>query len=128
MADILQLRVHPDELDQLCLCQAVPRTDGQAGFTVRGPETIWPVASWGETPLQERINVRGWFPLLDEIADEFLIWRPNGGCFTVTAEGARYRVEEHHRPGVEFLQFELSRPVMVLKPNAGALSLTESAS
>ena len=115
MADILQLRVHPEELNQLRLCQAQPRSDGYAAFTFKGPETIWPLASWGEPAVSERINVRGWFPLLDEIADEFLIWRPAGGCVVVSHEGARYRLEEQQRPGVEFLQFELSRLLVVPK-------------
>ena len=113
MLDILQLRIHPEELDELRLCQVKPRGDCHAAFTVKGEKTIWPMAIWGEAPAEGRINVRGWLPLLDAIADEFLIWRPQGGCFVVSHEGARYRVDEHQRPGVEFLQFELSRPMVV---------------
>lgn len=113
MLDILELRIQPEELEQLRQCQALPRSDSQAAFTVKGAKTIWAGAYWANTAAEQRVNVRGWFPLLDKIADEFLIWRPQGGCFFLTHEGARYRLSEDHRPGVEFLLFELSRPVVV---------------
>jgi len=41
MLDILEFKVHPEELEQLRQCQAKPRVDCHAAFTVRGPETIW---------------------------------------------------------------------------------------
>jgi hypothetical protein len=113
MLDILQLRINPDELEQLRLCQIRLRGDCHAAFTVRGPGMIWPVASWDETPVAERMNVRGWFPLLDQIADEFLIWRPQGGCFFVSREGVTYRNEESDMAGVLFLQFEFNRLMAV---------------
>jgi hypothetical protein len=113
MLDILQVRISPDDLEQLRLCQIRPRGDCLAAFTVRGPGTIWPVASWDETPVEERVNVRGWFPLLDQIADEFLIWRPQGGCFLVSREGVTYRNEESDVSGVLFLQFDVNRLMAV---------------
>ncbi len=113
MLDILELRVQPEELDQLRQCQTRPRSDGYAAFTVKGPKTVWAGAHWNHNSAEQRVNVRGWFPLLDKIADEFLIWRPQGGCFFVSHEGDRYRLSEDHRPGVEFLLFELTRPMVV---------------
>ena len=113
MLDILQLRISLDEFDQLRLCQATQRNDCHAAFTVRGASTIWPIATWDEPPMQERINVRGWFPLLDKIADEFLIFRPAGGCFFVSREGVRYRVEETDPRGVLFMELEIPRPMAV---------------
>lgn len=113
MLDILELRVHPEELEQLRQCQAAPSIDGHAAFTVKGQETIWPLAHWGGALAEQPVNVRGWFPLLDKIADEFLIWRPQGGPLFLTHEGARYRRAEDHRPGVEFLLFDLSRPKLL---------------
>ena len=113
MLDILQLRFNLDEFDQLRLCQVEPRTDCHAAFTVSGPRMIWPVANWGDTPVAERINVRGWFPLLDKMADEFLIWRPQGGCFFVQREKATYRIAEHDPRNVMFLQLEMSRLAVV---------------
>jgi hypothetical protein len=80
---------------------------------VKGPQVIWPVASWGEPPAAERINVRGWFPLLDKMADEFLIWRPQGGCFSVYRDKATYRIAENDSRNVLFLQLELNRMVVV---------------
>lgn len=119
--DILELRVLPEELEQLRQCQAKPRTDCCAAFTVQGRETIWPLACWGATPSQQPINVRGWFPLLDQIADEFLIWRPQGGPIFVTHEGARYRRDETHHPGVEFLLFDVARPKLLPQPQREAI-------
>ena len=113
MLDILELRVRPEELDQLRQCQAQPAADGYAAFTVKGPDTIWPLEHWAGSPSEPPVNVRGWFPLLDQIADEFLIWRPQGGPIFLTQHGARFRRNEGHRPGVEFLLFELNRPKLI---------------
>jgi len=113
MLDILELRTRPEEFDQLQICQVRRRSDGHAAFTVAGTQAIWPVASWGDAPVEERINVRGWFPLLDKIADEFLIWRPQGGCIFVSRESASYRVRESDSRGVLFLQFEAHRLTVV---------------
>jgi hypothetical protein len=107
MLDILQLKVNADEIDQLHFCQIRRRSDCRAAFTVKGAGVIWPVASWGDPPVEERIKVRGWFPLLDQIADEFLIWWPQGGCFFVSRDDATYRVHEHDTSGVLFLQLEM---------------------
>ncbi len=114
MLDVLQLRIHLDAFDQLRLCQAVPRSDCHAAFTVESMQAIWPVASWDDTPLAEQINVRGWFPLLDQIADEFLIWQPQGGCFFVYRDRVVYRVAESDSRGVLFLQLELNRPMAMV--------------
>ena len=113
MLDILELQVHPEELDQLRQCQAAQSAEGHAAFTVKGPDTIWPLAHWTGTPSEPPVNVRGWFPLLDAIADELLIWRPQGGPIFLTQHGARYRREEHHTPGVEFLLFDVKRPKLI---------------
>jgi hypothetical protein len=113
MLDILQLRIGLDEFDQLRLCQARPLSEWHAAFTVSGTEVIWPLAAAGETPCEERINVRGWFPLLDKIADEFLIFRPNGGSFYVSREGASYRARGGEGRSVVFLQFEVGRLAVV---------------
>ena len=119
MLDILQLRVHPEELDQLHICQAQRRSDGFAAFTVKGKQQIWPVATWGEAPAEERINVRGWFPLLDKIADELLIWRPQGGCIFVGRDRAYYRVAETDSRGVLFMELEMPRLAVVSPRQVG---------
>ena len=112
MLDILQLRINPDEFDQLRICQIRLRSDCHAAFTVRGKGLTWPVAHWSEAPVEERINVRGWFPVLDKMADEFLIWRPQGGPFFVLGDRVIYRLERS-APGVQFLRFELNRLAVV---------------
>ena len=115
MLDVLQLRVHLDAFDQLRLCQAVLRSDCHAAFMVTSMKAIWPVANWDETSLAEEINVRGWFPLLDQIADEFLIWQPHGGCFFVHRDRVVYRVAESDSRGVLLMQLELDRPIAVVQ-------------
>jgi len=120
MLDILRLRIQLDDFDQPRRCQTEPRDDCHAAFTVNGIEAIWPCANWGETPAAERVNVRGWFPLLDDIADEFLIWWPQGGCFFVFRDRVVYRVEESDEHGVLFLQLELNRPVAAVRQAAEA--------
>jgi hypothetical protein len=113
MLDILQWRVDPDEFNQLRMCQTRPPADCHAAFTVKGSRSIWPVATWGGAPSEERVNVRGWFPLLDKIADELLIWQPRGGCFFVSREGVRYRLDPSDGRSVLFLQFEVDHRVVV---------------
>jgi hypothetical protein len=113
MLDILQLRTSPDELDQLRMCQVTPRSDCLAAFTVRGAGQIWPVAKWDNAPVDERMNVRGWFPLLDKIADEFLLWWPKGGCFFVSREKVTHRPAENEAREVLFLQLETPRLAVV---------------
>jgi hypothetical protein len=110
------LRINPDEFDQLRLCQIRPPGDCHAGFTVKGRGRTWPVASWGDTPVKERVNVRGWIPLLDQMADEFLIWQPQGGSFCVHGDRAAYRLERD-LPEVVFLWLEVHR-LMVMPPRA----------
>ncbi len=114
MLDVLQLRIHLDVFDRLRLCQAVLRSDCHAAFTVTGMQSIWPLASWDETSLVEQINVRGWFPLLDQMTDEFLLWHPQGGCFFVHRDRVVYRVAESDSRGVLFMQLELDRPIVVV--------------
>ena len=108
MLDILKLRMGACEFDQLRVCQLSLRSDCHAAFTVSGMELIWPMANWSPTPVEEKINVRGWIPLLDQIADEFLIFRPEGGCLMVHREFVTYRLEEHDSPEVIFLQLEMN--------------------
>lgn len=117
MLDILQLRIDATELQQLRSCQIRQRSDCHAAFTVTSPGVVWPVARWGELPADERINVRGWFPLLDQIADEFLLWWPKGGCFFVKGEEVTYRRTESDGAGVLFLHFEVNRPMAVVPSN-----------
>jgi hypothetical protein len=113
MLDILQLRVHPDELDQLRMCQAVPPNDCVAAFTVKGRGQVWPVTCWDEESPVEKINVRGWFPLLDKIADEFLLWWPQGGCFFISRDKVTRRLAENDARGVMFLQLDTHRLTVV---------------
>jgi len=113
MLDILQLRMYQEEFDQLEICQIRRRDDCHAAFTVKGKDQIWPVASWGEIPAEEKINVRGWFPLLDKIANELLIWRPQGGSIFVTRDSVFYRLAETDTRGVLFLQLEMHRLAVV---------------
>lgn len=120
MLDILQLRIQLDDFDQLRRCQIVPPADCHAAFTVKGTRTVWPVASWGEPPAEQKVNVHGWFPLLDQMADEFLIWRPQGGCFFVDRDKATYRIAERDPRSVMFLQLELNR-LTVVQPRRAEL-------
>jgi len=103
MLDMLQLHIGILEFDQLRLCQTAPRADCHAAFTVHGAGTIWPSAIWGDPSATERTNVRGWLPLLDKIADESLIWRPQGCCLFVSRGEIRYRIQDND-PGVLFLE------------------------
>jgi hypothetical protein len=113
MLDILQLRINATELQQLRHCQLRPPSDCHAAFTVTSPGAIWPVASWSDPAADERINVRGWFPLLDQIADELLLWWPKGGCCFVKGEEVTFRRSADDRVGVLFLHFEMNGPIAV---------------
>jgi hypothetical protein len=116
MLDVLQLRITPDDFDQLRQCQVEQRSDCHAAFTVKSAGVVWPQASWNTLLVEDRINVRGWFPLLDQMADEFLIWWPQGGCFFVDREMVTYRAQQQDTSGVLFLQLEVNRMKVVPKP------------
>ena len=116
MLDILQLRVNPDEFEQLRSCQIGQRGDCIAAFTVKASGAIWPVASWDDVPVEQRINVRGWFQLLDQMADEFLLWWPQGGVFFVSRETVTHRLHPRDTNGVLFLQLEMNRLTVVPQP------------
>jgi hypothetical protein len=107
------------------VCQVELRNDCHAAFTVKGPGITWPVASWRNALVEEQINVRGWFALLDKIADEFLIWRPQGGCLFVYRDRVTYRIEES-APSVLFLQLEVNR-LMVMPSHRAAIRRVSSA-
>jgi len=120
MLDILQLRISPDEFDRLRLCQTRPPADCHAAFTVKSKGQIWPFAGSVEPAVEERVNVRGWMPLLDKMADEFLIFRPKGGRFFVTREGASYPAGQGSDRRVLFLELEVNRLTVVPPRHADA--------
>lgn len=48
---------------------------------------VWPVVTFGHTPLEERTYLQGTDPLLDEIVEKVLCLSPSGGRFQVRDDG-----------------------------------------
>jgi hypothetical protein len=83
--------------------QPKKRTDCQAAFTAVGTE-IWPFVHWGNTPANEREQFRGCSTVLDQIADELIMWRPDGGRFFIEQTGVYFR-ESELGPKYQFVRF-----------------------
>src|SRR5665213_1035489 len=69
---------------------------------------IWPKMTRGYHQPGNRKNLRGSSKILDKVADEFLLARPEGGRFFITSKEAYYCPQGS--PRVYFLEFHLPQP------------------
>jgi hypothetical protein len=68
--------------------QVRERSDCHAAFTTIPGGIIWPFANFGNTEAEHKEkNLRGRFPFLDDIADLFLEYYPEGGRFFLSKIG-----------------------------------------
>lgn len=68
---------------------AIPTADtNRAGeYSCNEKGEVWPVVTFGHTPLNERMYLQGTDPFLDDIVVKVLRVSPNGGRFQVRADG-----------------------------------------
>jgi hypothetical protein len=69
------------------------RFDWPAVFSINQTKKIWLWKRWGNTPLRERVYVQGKSRIIDAIANEYLLQRPDGGRIFVDDRGAFYTPE-----------------------------------
>ena len=70
------------------------RPDWPAVFSTNNWEDLWPFATRGHTPEDDRMNVRGIIPVLDHVRDVYLNDRPQGGRFFIDESGAQWKDED----------------------------------
>jgi hypothetical protein len=113
---MLTMRLNHLEYKLLRDCQFRLRDDCHAAFTAIPTGEIWPFATWGRTPNEQRENVRGELPHLDRIADELLECRCDGGRFFVLERSVIYRIEPEDIDGVRFVALQIEGDVIVAIP------------
>jgi len=92
------LEITRDQFDEFKKLQVKKRWDWPATFSTNSQGSIWPYVTNGRTPIEDRNNVRGESPLLDEIADRYTTMREEGGRFFIGWNGAFWRSENDDRP------------------------------
>lgn len=80
------------------------RWDWPATFSTNGRE-IWPFVTYGYTDLEDREDVKGQIPVLDEIAEECMAIKPLGGRFFINDEGAFFKTDDNTL--IKFIRFQL---------------------
>ena len=88
------LEITREQFDQFKSLQLRKRWDWPATFSTNPQGAIWPYVTNGRTPVEDRANVRGISPLLDEVADRYMAMRENGGRFFISWSGAFWRSED----------------------------------
>ena len=100
------VKITRQELEQIKRLQVNPRLD-PAEFSINKHKQSWARAHFGYTGPQGQKHVRGSCPKLDEIADEYLRVRSEGGAFFVDQKGVFYRRNERKAPKEWFIAFEI---------------------
>ena len=59
---------------------------------------LWEPPGWGYTRLRDREQMRGEFPFVDDVVEEYLELRPGGGRFFIDDRVAYYKPEEEGEP------------------------------
>ena len=93
------------ELDLLKKVGPVEHRKWPAVFSCNEYNDLWLFITYGYTAPEDRIDVRGKFPVLDAIADEYLEHRPRGGRFFVSDEGAFFN-EGDGQGDEQFIKFK----------------------
>jgi hypothetical protein len=85
------------------------RPDWPAVFNTNTEREIWLWRRWGNTPSNEREEIRGKSRIVDAIADEYLCQRRSGGRFSINDKGAFYSPEflRMKLPNVTIVKFEV---------------------
>lgn len=73
------ITVSREEFEGLLALRRRRRLDWPACFSTNIEGQIWPFVTKGYTKADQRENVRGELPFLDELANRFLLLRPQGG-------------------------------------------------
>jgi hypothetical protein len=98
--------ISSEDFEMLRELQYEPPRKAHAIFSATEADGVWPFVTFGVTPDEQRVKISGIedFALLDEIVDEFLAFRPEGGRFFIDRNGAYVKVPED--PGPMFLRFK----------------------
>jgi hypothetical protein len=87
------IEVSRADLEQIKRLQIKPRSDWPAVFSTNVHGEIWPFWTYGYTYGRDRVDVRGFSPVVDEVAERYRQLRGEGGRFFIDATGAFYKDE-----------------------------------
>lgn len=90
-------------LEEIVRLVMMHRRDWPAVFSANMIQDLWPQSQFGRTAHRNRMQLRGAIAALDEIADQLLQVRPEGGRFFVNHEGAFMKDEQCSL--VQFIRF-----------------------
>jgi len=93
MRDIEHLKVTRAEFQTFKELQKRRRWDWPATFSANRYRHIWAFVTNGYTPFDLREDLRGVSPLLDRIANKYLMARPDMGRFFISDAGAFFKDE-----------------------------------
>jgi hypothetical protein len=92
------LEITPEQFKKFKELQVKKRWDWPATFSTNAQGSIWPYVTNGRTPEENRTDVRGDSPLLDQVADIYTALREEGGRFFIGWDGAFWRSANDDRP------------------------------
>jgi len=94
-----------DEFEEFRRLQIKLRWDWPAVFSANSSGEIWPFVCYGHTAGEHREGIRGFSRIVDNVADEYLIIRNDGGRFFINNKGAFYK--DIGGKEVQFLVFQI---------------------
>jgi hypothetical protein len=97
-----EIDVTPEEFKKLTQLQHQHKWEWPAVFSVNEHGQIWPGVTYGWTHFGDRKPVRGLSKIIDDVADEYLRIRAEGGRFFVDERGA-FRADQ----GQQFVVFQI---------------------
>ncbi len=93
------------DLEDIRRLQIKPRSDWPAVFSTNVHGEIWPFATYGYTYGGNRLDVRGFSNVIDEVAERYREIRCEGGHFFIDATGAFYKDESSALSTRQFVNF-----------------------
>jgi hypothetical protein len=109
------IRITAAEFKEFCELRQKHRWDWPAAFSTNPNGDIWGFQTRGYTPPDQRENVRGASPLLDQVADIYAVQREECGRFFIDQRGAFFKNDGAE---LQFVQWDSGGEI--LRAPAGA--------
>ena len=115
-----KVRITASEFQAFCELRQKHRWNWPAAFSTNPNGDIWGFQTYGYTRPDQRENIRGASPLLDQVADIYAVQREECGRFFIDQRGAFFKGEGAE---VQFVQWDsggvaLQSPVVAQEPTS----------
>ncbi len=91
MPDIVAIDITGEQYEELTSLNLWDRRDWDAVFSTNQWGHIWSFSTYGPTPVENRVQIRGHLGLLDGIADGRRKVKRAGGRFFISRSGAYWK-------------------------------------